>query len=75
MESLNAANASAKHLRTIKGLRHDLNLTQMEMAEKLNIPIANYQRYERLEVMPPLDVVVDIADMVGIVDIREIKYK
>ena len=73
MDNVSDANTSSKHLRTIRGLRCDLNLTQTEMAEKLNIPIANYQRYERLEVPVPLKVMIKIADLVGIVDVREIK--
>lgn len=64
-----------KTQRTIKGLRSDLNLTQKEMADALGIPICNYQRYEKLEVPVPLKVMIKIADMVGIVDIREIKFE
>lgn len=61
-------------LRTFAGIRADLELTQEEMAEKLSIPISNYQRYERCEVKPPIDVMIGVADAAGIVDIRKIKY-
>lgn len=60
--------------RTIKGLRCDLELTQRQMAEKLGIGIVTYQRYEQYKCKIPVDLLVRIADMSGIVDIREIKY-
>lgn len=63
------------HKRTMRGLRNDLELSQVEMAEKLGIPTSNYQRYEQKKTLPPLDVAINFADIVGIVDIREIQFK
>lgn len=60
--------------RSFAGIRADLRLSQTEMAEKLGVPIATYQRYERLEVKVPTDITVKIANMVGIIDVREIKF-
>ena len=48
--------------RTLKGIRNDLNLTQKEMANKLNIPIATYQRYETGKSPIPIDIAIKIAD-------------
>lgn len=56
--------------RTLKGIRNDLNLTQKEMANKLNIPIATYQRYETGKTPMPIDVAIKIADYGNIVDLR-----
>lgn len=61
--------------RSIKGLRYDAELSQVEMAKKLNIPVASYQRYENYEAKIPADVLVKIADMFAITDVREIRYK
>lgn len=61
--------------RTILGIRSDLGLSQEEMSKRLNLSVPTYQRYEKYENKIPVEVVVKIADMVGIVDIREIKYK
>lgn len=61
--------------RTIIGIRSDLDLTQEEMAKKLNLPYATYQRYERYETKIPVEVMIRIADMVNIVDIRDIRFK
>lgn len=62
-------------LRTLKGIRNDLGLTQKEMAEKVGIPYISYQRYENYIHNIPSAVLVKIADMAGIVDVREIKYE
>lgn len=50
-------------------------MSQIEFAKKIGVPISTYQRYERNETQIPVDVVVNIADTVGIVDIREINYQ
>lgn len=60
--------------RTIAGIRKDLQLTQTEMASKLNIPIATYQRYETGKTAIPIDVAIKIADYGNIVDLRDIKF-
>lgn len=62
-----------KTKRTIAGIRKDLGLTQYEMAAKLNIPIATFQRYERCETPIPVKVAIEIADLVNVEDLREIK--
>ncbi|MCI7157711.1 MAG: helix-turn-helix transcriptional regulator [Bacilli bacterium] len=60
--------------RTLKGIRNDLNLTQKEMANKLNIPIATYQRYETGKSPIPIDIAIKIADYGNIIDLRDIKF-
>ena len=60
--------------RTLKGIRNDLNLTQKEMANKLNIPIATYQRYETGKSPIPIDIAIKIADQGNIIDLRDIKF-
>ena len=60
--------------RTLKGIINDLNLTQKEMANKLNIPIATYQRYETGKSPIPIDIAIKIADYGNIIDLRDIKF-
>lgn len=60
--------------RTLKGIRNDLNLTQKEMANKLNIPIATYQRYETGKSPIPINIAIKIADYGNIIDLRDIKF-
>lgn len=62
-------------MRTLKGIRNDLDLDQVEMAEKLGISKATYQRYKNYIHRTPAAILVKMADMAGIVDVREIKYK
>ena len=47
--------------RTMAGIRKDLQLTQIEMANKLNIPIATYQRYETGKTPIPIDIAIKIG--------------
>lgn len=61
--------------RTIKGLRNDLGLTQKEMAEKIDVPIASYQRYENYVAKIPTEVIVKIMEITGIENLKEIKFK
>ena len=61
--------------RTIKGLRNDIGFTQKEMADQLGVPISTYQRYENYMYKIPSSILVKIADLAGIVDVREIKYE
>ena len=60
--------------RTMAGIRKDLQLTQIEMANKLNIPIATYQRYETGKTPIPIDIAIKIADFGNILDLRDIKF-
>lgn len=60
--------------RTIAGIRKDLGLTQKEMAEQLGIPLVSYARYEKGVVPTPVEIAVAIADLGGVVDLREIKF-
>ena len=60
--------------RTMAGIRKDLQLTQIEMAKKLNIPIATYQRYETGKTPIPIDIAIKVADYGDIVDLRDIKF-
>lgn len=59
---------------TIKGLRCDANLTQAEMAAKLNISTPTYSRYENYDIKIPCTIIVQIMDMFGITNIKDIKY-
>ena len=52
-----------------------MDLTQKQMAEKLGITTATYQKYEAYTAKIPAAVLVSVADMAGIVDVREIKYR
>lgn len=61
-----------KTKRTLRGIRNDLGMTQKEMADKIGCSQAMYQRYERNEVIIPVNLLIKMADMVGIVDVREI---
>lgn len=62
-------------MRTIKGLRSDLDYTQKEMAEVLNVPLATYQRYENYKTKIPTEVIDKIMDLSGIESLKEIRYK
>lgn len=61
--------------RTFKGLRNDLGFTQKQMAEKLGVPVISYQRYENYQYKIPSTILVKVADMAGITDVREIRYE
>lgn len=62
-------------MRTIKGVRNDLNLSQREMAEKLDVPLASYQRYENYKAKIPVEVMDRIMELCGINSLKEIRYK
>lgn len=59
--------------RTIKGIRFDLSLTQQEMANKLGVPLNTYRRYENYITKIPVNVLIKIADLAKIENIRSIK--
>lgn len=61
--------------RTLKGIRNDLGFTQEQMANELGIPAVTYQRYEVYKSNIPVSIIVKIADLCKIVDIRDIKYE
>lgn len=61
--------------RTIKGLRTDLELKQEQMAERLGVSLPTYKRYENYKARIPAAVLVKIADMCGISDVRNIKFE
>ena len=48
--------------KTLKNLRKAENLTQAELAEKLNISRVNYTRYENDAVRPDYETLIKIAD-------------
>lgn len=52
--------------------RKKLGLTQVEVANKANISGTSYQRIEYRKQRPSLDTAIKIADILGIVDLREI---
>lgn len=59
-----------------KGVRAELNKTQIEMADSLGIPLETYKRYEKKDPRKlPLGVTADVAEMGGIKDIREFLKK
>ena len=62
-------------LRTLKGLRNDLGMTQKQIAEKLEVPIASYQRYENYQTTIPFEVILKIGDLATVDDLRQIRYK
>ncbi len=47
-------------------LRLDRNMTQSEVAEKLNYTDKSVSKWERGEAIPPVDVLKDIADLYGV---------
>ena len=63
-------------MRTLRGIRNDLDLNQAEMAEQLGISRASYQRYESYQSKTiPFEVILMMADKAGIEDLRTIQYK
>ena len=50
----------------LKKLREDKNLNQVEVAKKLNISQATYNRYERDERSPDYKTLAKIADFYGV---------
>ena len=46
-------------------LRTENNLTQTELAEKLNYTDKSISKWEHGETTPPIDVLKDIADLIG----------
>ena len=57
--------------KTIENLRKLIDINQVEMAKKLNIPISTYNVYENGRRTVPVDVVVKIAKILD-VDVEEI---
>lgn len=68
-------------LRSFESIRADLGailnekITQERMAELLGVSLSTYKRYEKELNKVPTDITVKIADMIGEVDIRKIRYK
>lgn len=50
----------------LKKLRTDENLTQKQLAEKLNISRVNYTRYETNKARPDYETLITIADFYNI---------
>lgn len=61
--NVNMKNTIGKQL---KDLRKELGLTQLEVANKLNISRVNYTRYETDAVCPDFDTLIDIADFYNV---------
>lgn len=59
--------------RSLKGIRAELNLTQAELAKELGLSTHTYQRYEEDGTRIPFKIVVKLADIAGIQDLRMIK--
>lgn len=57
---------------TLKRLRKSKGLTLKALAEKLNIPVRTYQRYESGERKPDIQTAIRIADTLGVSDVRVI---
>ena len=57
---------------TLKRLRKIKGLTLKALAEKLNIPVRTYQRYESGERKPDIQTAIRIADTLGVSDVRVI---
>lgn len=50
----------------LKELREDKNLTQKQIAEKLNINSVTYLHYEKSQREPPLSLLADMAKYYGV---------
>lgn len=50
----------------LKELREDKNLTQKQIAEKLNINSVTYLHYEKSQREPPLSLLADMAKFYGV---------
>ena len=50
----------------LKELRKSANLTQVELAEKLNLSRVNYTRYETGKVRPDYETLIKLADFYDI---------
>lgn len=50
----------------LKELREDNNLTQKQIAEKLNINSVTYLHYEKSQREPPLSLLADMAKFYGV---------
>lgn len=50
----------------LKELREDKNLTQKQIAEKLNINSVTYLHYEKSQREPPLSLLCDMAKFYGV---------
>ncbi len=50
----------------LKELREDNNLTQKQIAEKLNINSVTYLHYEKSQREPPLSLLADMAKYYGV---------
>ena len=57
---------------TLKRLRKSKCLTLKALAEKLNIPVRTYQRYESGERKPDIQTAIRIADTLEVSDVRVI---
>lgn len=57
--------------RTISELRNLIDINQVEMAKKLNIPVSTYNVYENGRRTAPVDMALKIAKILG-VEIEEI---
>ncbi len=57
---------------TLKRLRKSKGLTLKALAEKLNIPVRTYQRYESGERKPDIQTAIRIADTLEVSDVRVI---
>ena len=53
-------------MKNLKTFRKGLNLSQNEVAEKLNIPRANYQSYENGRNEPNIETLVKLADFFNV---------
>lgn len=49
----------------IKELRNGINLSQVELTNRIKISKAQYSRYENQNVQPPADVLNKLADVLG----------
>ena len=58
---------------TLKGIRNNLNLTQQEMAKKLDISTETYKNYENYKTFPDVSIVKKIIEISG-VDFNDIIF-
>ena len=53
-------------LKRIRNLREDSDLTQVEIGQKLNMSQSQYQKYESGLRTPPIDILIQLADIYGV---------
>ena len=56
----------------LRVLREERNLRQLDVAQRANIALKMYRRYERHNMLPNVLTAIRVADALGVQDLREI---